>query len=600
MVYVPGLVAIIIFYVLILGVGFWAARRSKKLSAASTESEEVMLAGRNIGLIVGIFTMTATWVGGGYINGTAENTFKLGQGLAWCQAPIGYALSLIVGGMFFANRMRSLSFVTMLDPLQNKYGERMCGLLFIPALLGELFWTAAILSALGATLSVIVDLNQVTSVIVSACIALLYTVFGGLYSVAYTDVVQLFCIFIGLWLTIPFAMTNEATTPIDQTWDRWKGAVEPIDALSYADNLLMLTFGGIPWQVYFQRVLSCKGARQAQILSYVASLGCFLMAIPSVLIGAVGASTDWNMTTFEGAVNSSIPSDQAKLVLPLVMRYLCPTWVSFVGLGAVSAAVMSSADSSVLSAASMFARNVVKSVFWQTASEHQIIWVMRVSIFAVGAFACLLAIYIQSIYGLWYFCSDLVYVILFPQLICVLYVRFSNTYGSLIGYVVGLFVRLTAGEALLGLPALFEYPYFYDHPTEFYQRFPCKTFAMICSLTFTISVSFVTDFFFRADSKHLKYDIFHCYKQRQTETGSMRIGNRFNRKSIRIPANPICVEGASDVGEASVDEEDKTATVRVIDRLDATGLTGSEIEDDVSTASVNKLTNPAEKKYHQA
>lgn len=54
-----------------------------------------MLAGRNIGMFVGIFTMTATWVGGGYINGTAEIVFK--DGLIWCQAPLGYALSLVLG-----------------------------------------------------------------------------------------------------------------------------------------------------------------------------------------------------------------------------------------------------------------------------------------------------------------------------------------------------------------------------------------------------------------------------------------------------------------------------------------------------------------------
>ena len=54
-----------------------------------------MLAGRNIGMFVGIFTMTATWVGGGYINGTAEIVFN--DGLVWCQAPFGYALSLMLG-----------------------------------------------------------------------------------------------------------------------------------------------------------------------------------------------------------------------------------------------------------------------------------------------------------------------------------------------------------------------------------------------------------------------------------------------------------------------------------------------------------------------
>ena len=49
----------------------------------------------------------------------------------------------------------------------------------------------------------------------------------------------------------------------------------------------------------------------------------------------------------------------------MVMQYLCPPWVSFIGLGAVSAAVMSSADSSILSASSMFARNIYKSIFRQ-------------------------------------------------------------------------------------------------------------------------------------------------------------------------------------------------------------------------------------------
>ncbi|KAA3681388.1 uncharacterized protein DEA37_0010604 [Paragonimus westermani] len=111
-------------------------------------------------------------------------------------------------------------------------------------------------------------------------------------------------------------MLNKATVPITQTWDRWSGTVEKVDALSYVDNLLMLTCGGIPWQVYFQRVLSSKSARSAQILSYVASLGCIIMAVPSVLIGAVGASTDWNMTDFTGAANWTATSEGAKLVLP--------------------------------------------------------------------------------------------------------------------------------------------------------------------------------------------------------------------------------------------------------------------------------------------
>ena len=62
-----------------------------------------MLAGRNIGMFVGIFTMTATWVGGGYINGTAEIVYT--GGLVWCQAPFGYALSLMLGKIIILLRI---------------------------------------------------------------------------------------------------------------------------------------------------------------------------------------------------------------------------------------------------------------------------------------------------------------------------------------------------------------------------------------------------------------------------------------------------------------------------------------------------------------
>lgn len=86
-----GVLSIVLFYVLILAVGIWAGRQG----SGEQSEEEVMLAGRNIGMFVGIFTMTATWVGGGYINGTAEAIYT--TGLVWCQAPFGYSLSLVMG-----------------------------------------------------------------------------------------------------------------------------------------------------------------------------------------------------------------------------------------------------------------------------------------------------------------------------------------------------------------------------------------------------------------------------------------------------------------------------------------------------------------------
>ena len=56
-VYIGGILSIIIFYLIILAIGIWAGRKQKS-SEKNPDTEEVMLAGRNIGLIVGIFTMT--------------------------------------------------------------------------------------------------------------------------------------------------------------------------------------------------------------------------------------------------------------------------------------------------------------------------------------------------------------------------------------------------------------------------------------------------------------------------------------------------------------------------------------------------------------
>ena len=76
----------------------------------------------------------------------------------------------------------------------------------------------------------------------------------------------------------------------------------------------------------------------------------------------------WNETAYTGTI--PIPDDDVRMILPMVLQYLTPSYISFFGLGAVSAAVMSSADSSVLSASSMFARNVYKLLFRPRVSSN--------------------------------------------------------------------------------------------------------------------------------------------------------------------------------------------------------------------------------------
>ncbi|XP_052089155.1 high-affinity choline transporter 1-like isoform X1 [Mytilus californianus] len=498
---VPGLIAVILFYILILGIGLWAARRKR-----NSYNEDLMLAGRDIGVFVGVFTMTATWVGGGFINGTSEAIYS--WGFVWCQAPFGYAASLWFGGYFFAKRMRSQGYVTMLDPIQQKYGDRMGGLLYLPSLMGELFWSAAILGALGSTLSVIISLNYDIAVIISACIAVFYTLFGGLYSVAYTDVVQLLCIFFGLWLSIPFAMTHDAVRDISVNYTTvWIKDLDPAYSGQYIDGFLLLIFGGIGWQVYFQRVLSARTTRIAENLSYFAGFGCLFLTIPPLLIGAIAAQTNWSETGYNTS-EFSLPQGDERMVLPLVLQYLCPSAVSFFGLGAVAAAVMSSADSSVLSASGMFSRNIYGAIFRQHASERELTWVLRIAIFGVGVVATVIAITVGSIYELWFLCSDFVYVMLYPQLTCVVYFTGTNTYGSLAGFIIGLFFRLAGGDNLLNFKPLIRYPWYLEDSNT--QLFPYKTFSMLLTFVSIFTVSYSANFLFKRGILRKQYDVFRC------------------------------------------------------------------------------------------
>ncbi|MBN1346766.1 MAG: sodium:solute symporter family protein [Phycisphaerae bacterium] len=475
---VAGLLAIALFYALVFLVGLYAGRRSR----GDEGSSGLLVAGRRMPILLGVVTMTATWVGGGYINGTAEAVYDSARGLVWAQAPWGYALSLVLGGLVFARKMRRLGFTTLLDPFERRYGKQIPAVLFLAALVGEVFWSAAILAALGTTFGTILGFDFTTSILISAAIAIAYTVVGGLWSVAYTDVLQLACILLGLGIAIPFALQHAGgLSNVVATYGAKFGPaaslLPPIGQWGnktwyWLDLALLLILGGIPWQVYFQRVLACRSPRSAVYLSVFAGVGCIILAIPAGLIGAIGAAVDWH-------ANGLQPPPTPALVLPYVLQYLTNPVIAVVGLGAVAAAVMSSVDSSILSASSMFAWNVYRPLIHPAASDREIRLAMRVAVLFVGAAATALALITESVYVLWYLCADLVYVILFPQLVMALFCKGANRIGSLAGAIVGLVLRLGGGEPALGIPALIPYPM---QDPDLGSVFPFRTTAMLAGL----------------------------------------------------------------------------------------------------------------------
>lgn len=114
---------------------------------------------------------------------------------------------------------------------------------------------------------------------------------------------------------------------------------------------------------------------------------------------------------------------------------------------------------------------------------------------------------IKSVYALWFLCSDFVYVILFPQLFCVVYFSKVNTYGSFFAYIVALFLRLGGGDTTLRIPAFIKYPLYNDVDG---QLFPFRTFSMSMSFLTLVAVSYLTNYIFLNGYLRKQFDVFQC------------------------------------------------------------------------------------------
>jgi high affinity choline transporter 7 len=447
-------------YAAFLVVGWLAARRARHGTAA-----DLIVAGRAMPMWVAALTMTATWVDGGYLLGTTEGAYKSSIQLG-IQGGLGFGISLLLGGLFFAGVMRRHGFTTLVDPLEARFGRRWAAVVFLPALAGELFWSAELLVAIGSTFGVLLGMPLGTAIVLSAAVTTAYTVVGGMWSVAYTDVVQLALVVIGLVAALPFVL--DAAGGLAHAWQAYASArpdgvsvLAPFRAgggswttasvVGWWDTSAMLVFGGIPWNCYFQRVLSCRTPRDAERQSIFAGVMTILLTLPPLLMGVAAFAIAWPPDA--AARLQASPAD----AMPLLFDRMVPRAVGLLGLAAIVGAVTSSFSSSILSAGSMVSWNVMKRLVWPDLSTANLRRLIRACILVLGGAATLLALRVQSVQALWFFTSDLVFVLLFPQLLYALFDPRANRTGSVAAFVVSLLLRLGGGEPLLGIPALLPY-----------------------------------------------------------------------------------------------------------------------------------------------
>jgi high affinity choline transporter 7 len=363
--------------------------------------------------------------------------------------------------------------------------------LSLPAMMAETFWSAELLVALGSTFGVVLGLDLATAILMSAAVVTIYTMAGGLWAVAWTDAFQLGLVALGLAVALPVAL--DAVGGLDRAWGLYQSArpdaaapIPPAAAsgglwtratiVSWWDASAMLMLGGIPWNCYFQRVLACRSPRAARAHSVLAGLLTIVLTIPPLLLGLAAFAYPW-----PPELAARLAAQPAEAV-PMIFRYVTPPLVGLLGLAAIIGAVTSSFSSSILSAASMFSWNTCTRLVSPELGFRRLKLVMRVTIAALGVGAVWMALEVRSVQALWFFTSDLVFVLLFPQLVCALFDPKANLAGSMTAFSVSLVLRLGGGEPLFGIPALIPYP----------ETVPVRTLASASGLLLLPIVSRLT------------------------------------------------------------------------------------------------------------
>src|SRR5690349_2651899 len=183
---------VIIYWIISVAIGIYAAKYVH-------DSKDFAVAGRRMPMYIVTATVFATWFGSETVLGIPATFMK--EGFSGIIAdPFGSSMCLILVGLFFAKPLYRMNLLTIGDFYRNKYGRTVEGLTTLCIVLSYLGWVAAQISALGLVFNVVSDgaMSQELGMIVGASTVLVYTIWGGMWSVAITDFIQMIIICIGM------------------------------------------------------------------------------------------------------------------------------------------------------------------------------------------------------------------------------------------------------------------------------------------------------------------------------------------------------------------------------------------------------------------
>src|SRR5881275_158056 len=382
------LIASVVLYLLVtIAIGLWAARRVHN-------SKDYVVAGRSLPLYMNTATVFATWFGAESVLSVSVEFSKSGLG-GIIADPFGSSMCLVIVALFFARAFYRMDLLTIGDFYRKRYGRAVeLGTSVIIAI-SYLGWTAAQLTALGLVFSTLTGgaISLEAGIVISGVVVLAYTIWGGMWSVAMTDLFQSVMIIVGLgaiaWFVGDMAGgpgTIIAAAAEASKFEFWpKGGTK--EWLAFVTAFLTLAIGSIPQQDIFQRVTSAKNERTAVAGSLLGGVVYFAFVFVPIYIVVAALLVDPSL----GSLLNAEDARETQRILPNFILEHTPMWIKVLFFGALLSAILSTASGAIIAPTSLCTENIIKPLF-PRMSDRQFLLTPRLVLVCFTAAALIFAL----------------------------------------------------------------------------------------------------------------------------------------------------------------------------------------------------------------
>jgi SSS family transporter len=374
-----------------IGIGLWAAARVHN-------SKDYVVAGRSLPLYMTAATVFATWFGAETVLSVSATFAKDGLG-GIVADPFGASFCLVFVALFFARAFYRMDLLTIGDFYRKRYGKPVELVTSVAITASYLGWTSAQLTALGLVFSVLsggaIDLG--TGILIGAAIVLGYTIWGGMWSVAMTDLFQSAVILLGLWAIawLVSDMAGGAGKVITAALEAGKLEFWPQggakDWLWFVAAWMTLAVGSIPQQDVFQRVTSAKDEKTAIRATLAGAAVYFCFAFVPIFIAYAALVIDPSMSKLFAAEDGR----EIQRILPDLILQRTPIWAQVLFFGALLSAILSTASGALIAPTALATENIVRP-FFRNMSDREFLLLLRVVLVTFTLAALLFALNSRS------------------------------------------------------------------------------------------------------------------------------------------------------------------------------------------------------------